>query len=480
MSATIKHKLTLLALSFLALWACQKAELPKDVASTRTGELLTDYEAILGASTHGWKMYLFPDIHKFPGNMGGFSLFMKFDPSTGRVNMVSDFNEETRTTIHESAYQMKFTSLTTLSFDTYSPLSVLADPLPEISNAEETGPGNRVDLEYSILRQSEAGDTLFLRGNLHHCAGYLIKAKADEEAYFFGERQYGQVVDDFRAAAAGKAGLHLELPSSAQVVMVFDLAKRKLVLAQDTGGDSLQIVRTGFAYSGERTITLHQPYESEGLAISQIQISDGGLVGIAGSASVPVVDLGVPRISAYKMVANGAFSTIRIYADEQKRMHWPHNSEVSGFMFQSKGFGLRNAESTGRLQFGDYEWTFNASGKRMMFTVPFRIRDDDALEADGITPLLATEEELENEKYWNKGTAPYGYRYVVAGDEQLRFYYEGPQFIYAVQLSILNSMFKSSITDNPCRLDYSQSPSELLITLRNATTGAVIIEGAVY
>lgn len=167
---------------------CKKSEMIYNPATDKINETAKMYNTVLGSSVNGWKFFVFPDLVKNPNFRGGFSFYMKFDTSSQRVTMLSDLSDSLSGNSMESHYSMKFTSLNTISFDTYSYIGVVADPVSSISGGPTLGSGNMTDVEYSFLGINATQDTIFLKGNLNGSKAVMVKASSLDEAYLSTEK----------------------------------------------------------------------------------------------------------------------------------------------------------------------------------------------------------------------------------------------------------------------------------------------------
>lgn len=108
---------------------------------------LGEYQDVLCTAPYGW----LADI--YTGTGGTHRLWMSFSANE-EVTMYTDYVEyyrTLRTTPYTSTYKLKAQQMPTLSFDTYSYLSIFADPNPLANGAGKPGVGMVADFEYEIL-----------------------------------------------------------------------------------------------------------------------------------------------------------------------------------------------------------------------------------------------------------------------------------------------------------------------------------------
>lgn len=174
----------------IAFTACKKGiddnidGVPTD---ERLSEALTAWQKKLTDAPNGWKMLIFPEgLVTTDSIRSAFSYYMKFD-NNGRVSMVSDFDDKTASTLETSNYSLKAQQRPSLIFDTYGYVNLPADPNKDKSKGPtgNQGRGWGSDFQFAFTENvSNAGDTIFLDGLLHHSRAYLVKASAAEQAAY--------------------------------------------------------------------------------------------------------------------------------------------------------------------------------------------------------------------------------------------------------------------------------------------------------
>ncbi|MDH7464328.1 DUF4302 domain-containing protein [Chitinophagaceae bacterium 26-R-25] len=138
----------------------------------RTAEMLKDYKTILTSAPYGWQAYVYPGS----GNLASTFLF-KFD-STNRVVTSCDLAGSTITTPVESSYSLRALQMTTLVFDTYSYLHLLADPDPNVIGGT-SGQGLYSDYEFYFMKVSDNKDTIWMEGAQKGMPLTLVKVTDD-------------------------------------------------------------------------------------------------------------------------------------------------------------------------------------------------------------------------------------------------------------------------------------------------------------
>jgi len=464
----------------ILLTRCEKTGQLLDVSSEKIAVNFTKYDSLLNSSPSGWKMLVYPDIKKFNSIKGGFAFFMKFNGKEQTVSMLADFNEKMRTMPNTGLYSLKFTSLTSISFSTYSYINEVGDPNTMVNGGKDLGWGFRVDSEYSFLRTSANQDTIYLKGNLQNCHALLIRAKPEEEKFFYEDKNYDESINSFATATKGKLGLHAKMGEDL-IVMTLALDQRQLVLAKNVNEDSVLIHRTGIAYNGPTSILLGEPFENSGHTITEIKVEAGKiLVKGANGENIEVIEKDFPSISAFKMLRTGAYSTIKVPFNNERfitgyiadNKDWPNYLQVQRFLASTVGadLGLGFGVITGSVRFYDVSVDFKASQKRFILNVNLGIFDSDNPNAPSPSYKAADE-------FYKKFAFPYQYRYTYNSDEIMTMFYEGPQFVYAAQFPDLKNAFKDSILDGDYSFKYTKSPTELLVAFYNKRNNQILFEG---
>lgn len=94
-----------------------------ELPSVREGQRASELKDLLNSSEEGWKVTYFTDNKE----LGGFTFLMRFAPS-GKVEMISDFNEEGYQ-LQTSDYEIQLRGTTSLVFVTENKIHKLSDPM---------------------------------------------------------------------------------------------------------------------------------------------------------------------------------------------------------------------------------------------------------------------------------------------------------------------------------------------------------------
>ncbi|PSL47531.1 uncharacterized protein DUF4302 [Chitinophaga niastensis] len=175
----MRKNLVCLLLIITGIYACKKETDPVFDKSPdeRINDTLRHYQEVLTSATYGWKGLVYPA--GVPGSVFGF--YFHFTASN-RVEMFSDFEAGSTSTVHESSWRLKALQQPSLLFDTYSYLHVLCDP-DAAHNGGSYGQGLGSDFEFAI--NGLHGDTLLLTGRFHGSKAVLIRAtQPEQDAYY--------------------------------------------------------------------------------------------------------------------------------------------------------------------------------------------------------------------------------------------------------------------------------------------------------
>lgn len=151
-----------------------------DNGNMRVQQKIDGYNRELISAPDGW-------ILEINTALGGIHTLWAGFEEGGRVEMYFDYVEyyrELNTTSYESTYRIKPLQLPTLSFDTYSFLSIFADPNQLNNGAGQTGTGLIADFEYEILRYHN--DEFTLSGLKNGQAATMRKATPQEHSNIVG------------------------------------------------------------------------------------------------------------------------------------------------------------------------------------------------------------------------------------------------------------------------------------------------------
>lgn len=175
----MRNYLIFLLFILTGIFSCKKETDPVFDKSPddRINDTLSHYHQVLTSAPYGWKALVYPA--GVPGSVYGF--YFSFSDAN-RVQMFSDFDATSTSTVRESSWRLKALQQPCLLFDTYSYLHVLCDP-DASHNGGIYGEGLGSDFEFAI--NGAQGDTIWLTGRFHKSRALLIKAtQQDKDNYY--------------------------------------------------------------------------------------------------------------------------------------------------------------------------------------------------------------------------------------------------------------------------------------------------------
>lgn len=183
-----KIKYCWLILFFLQITACSDEKyIFSESALDRIQEQYNKCQEELRGATDGWKLEYYPK----PGTYGGFTFMFDFKVKN-RVVMIADFMTERE----EYSYNLNLSESLVLTFDSYSPLHVLADPEYQ-PLGQRKGIGIEGDFEFVVEKLGK--DTITLKGKKRQNRYQLIRAAA---ADWLDVEGMDEVVNDFSLNAS--------------------------------------------------------------------------------------------------------------------------------------------------------------------------------------------------------------------------------------------------------------------------------------
>ncbi len=202
----------------------------------RLNETLQQYQAALSGSPYGWNANL------TTADGGSYRFYFSFNESN-RVEMYSDFDSTTATTIRESSYRLKALQQPSLIFDTYSYIHILSDPDGAVSGGTY-GQGLRSDFEFAI--DTVTADSIGLTGRFNGSKLSLRKAAQGDRAVWANKQVTNGVVN-FR----NYWNIHLYFKrlvyAGTQYELQFDTTLKKVAVSWISGAQTNTVTR-GYYY----------------------------------------------------------------------------------------------------------------------------------------------------------------------------------------------------------------------------------------
>lgn len=168
--------------ALLIMQACKKSDqelIDGKRPEERVAADLEKYRAELVNSPNGWVAYLNTTIVG-----GSYNFYMSFDKDN-KVIMRADYDSDIALASIQSTYRVKQVMAPSIIFDTYTLLTLLQDPDDESFDGNYAE-GYGSDFEFEIREQ--VGDTIKLIGKKRKAPLILVKATADEKAFYTSNR----------------------------------------------------------------------------------------------------------------------------------------------------------------------------------------------------------------------------------------------------------------------------------------------------
>jgi hypothetical protein len=198
----------------------------------RLNETLAKYQTALTTSTYGWNANL------ITGDGGSYRFYFSFDDKN-RVQMYSDFDSSTATTIRESSYRLKALQQPSLIFDTYSYIHILSDPDGAVSGGTY-GSGLKSDFEFAV--DTVTADSIRLTGRFNGSKLSLHKAAQGDKA-IWSNKQVTNGVVNFRNFWKINLYWRRLTYSGTQYELQFDSTLKRVTVSWISGGQRQSVTR---------------------------------------------------------------------------------------------------------------------------------------------------------------------------------------------------------------------------------------------
>ncbi|OOG19745.1 hypothetical protein BWD42_07540 [Sphingobacterium sp. CZ-UAM] len=315
----------------------------------RIADTLAYVKNALVAAPYGWKAVLSTDLS------GGYGFYMQF-AANDRVSMLADLDNETMNELKESTYRVRQIMAATLSFDTFTYLTMLEDPDPGVFGGER-GKGYGSDIEFNYEKTS--GDTLFFEGRKFKKSLYLIKASAAEQKAYLENKLQTSVAavkayfnTDYNAVTIGKIKAEL----------VVDTAEKMLNLIGYFDGKTERI-KIPFGYTVNNEINMIQSDALFGNHFTalrydkgsyKLQASDGQQYAISKTADLVFTPLESFGVGLTAMAQAGPYAN---------KSELPMESWSASYATDWEEYVTSVAESDFGLTLGDVDFSVNMARK---------------------------------------------------------------------------------------------------------------------
>ncbi|WP_443936710.1 DUF4302 domain-containing protein [Pedobacter sp. MW01-1-1] len=308
----MKNKLIYVWLIVVFILSCKKDDKPIfDDPDTRLSAELKANQDKLVAATNGFKATIYPKGGK------GFSFYFKF-LADGNVDMMSDINTSSATTVQTSTFRLKALQRPSLIFDTYNYIHLIADPNASISGGANAT-GLRSDFEFAFA--STAADTIKFEGTFNENKMVIVPLTATEsQAILAGGLK--TMTDANTAYLTANKNPYIQFADGTKGAISIDPSSKTVKLTYLDSKGVVQSKSVTFAY-GINKLSLSDYLNYGGIYFNELLydsatkmyyiLVDGTRTNVQNSA-VPIIPLslqfGFPSSYAYrKITITGALPT---------------------------------------------------------------------------------------------------------------------------------------------------------------------------
>ncbi|MDF2476721.1 MAG: hypothetical protein K0S24_2204 [Sphingobacterium sp.] len=375
-----------ICLVLLAVSCSKPKEVELELGSdpdSRIADTLAYVRKTLVDAPFGWKAALTTEYS------GGYGFFMQFGDND-RVKMVADLTDQTSSDVKESTYRIRQIMAATLSFDTYTYLTMLQDPTPSTFGGQ-AGKGMGSDVEFDYLKTR--GDTLFFEGRKFQRPLIFVKAtKAEQESYISGG--YEQSVNKFKDYFANNPFSKLSIGDT-QFEFGFDYKGKSITLeARNSDGSFSNLDAAVFAFTLNGIEFINGiPYKD--VILKELVWEGGSLIAVdKNEKKYPVNKSNAPFRQLYEVIGAKYSELVSDYKNYLpgtsadgltilKRFHDGLGNGAAGFYFNYGymdlnwetdkgivtliGFSSQNGGASGWETKIVYDYTFNESTKAFTF-----------------------------------------------------------------------------------------------------------------
>lgn len=415
--------------ALLTMQACKKDQelIDGKRPEERVSENLEKYRNELVNSPNGWVAYLGTTLVG-----GGYNFYMSFDKENN-VIMRADYDSDIALESITSTYRVKQVMAPSLIFDTYNLLHLLQDPDPSFFDGDyAVGYGS--DFEFEIREQ--VGDTLKLIGKKRNAPLILVKATADEKAFYTS--------DQFSTSIEGITNYLIDHPftyildpkdntKKIQVSLVTDVRSRSFSLISASGS---QISTNSGIFSFSKTgARLNNPIKNgdviytdifwDSLAGKLYLVSSNGIKTEILTSDTPILPLGI--------LLGPVYTSITV----------PYATQYPGW---SANFITRRAAAAAAILSGPYRLRLDYM--QFLFNTKANTLTINAAVYQGANGFLAV----------------YSYTYTKAADGTFKFTYIGANGNGTLTIPGMDPLLAQRINADNFKLDYFVNP----------TTGAIL------
>ena len=304
---TIKYYILLFVTLSGLLSSCNDEDIYMENPDKRIQAKMQEYTDILTDSSNGW-------IAEIDTELGGIhTLWMQFTKDN-RVSMMFDYVEyyrDLKNTTFDSSYSLKALQRPTLSFDTYSFLSIFADPNQLMNGAGQAGTGLVADYEYEIV--SYKNDQFILKGRKNGMSATLTKATQQQHDAI----QSGSLMENQDQAPVYRPGFYSFVYQSKQYDFVSN-GRKTGFLSMDSAGDPLmQLQGSKIDFNGN--IIMMKPLVLGDYEIPQFTKTENGYTAKLGNDIIEIKASTTPAIQLLYYSPLGVHQHLVVYNSMQNQ-----------------------------------------------------------------------------------------------------------------------------------------------------------------
>lgn len=410
--------------ALLIMQACKKDQelIDGKRPEERVSEGLEKYRNELVNSPNGWIAYLNTTLVG-----GGYSFYMSFDKEN-KVIMRADYDSEIALESIQSTYRIKQVMAPSIIFDTYNLLHLLQDPDPSFFGGDfSVGYGS--DFEFEIREQ--VGDTIKLVGKKRNAPLILVKATAEEKAFYTSD-QFSENIDEITNYLADNPFTYILDPQDnsrkIQISIKPDVRSRSFSFISANGAEA--VINSGaFSFSGTGA-RFNNPIKNGNETYINATWDETAKKLFLVSAGGTKTEILVSNDALYplELLLGPVFSSITL----------PFATTYPGW---SADFVARRAAAASAILSGNYRLRLDEM--QFLFNTRANTLTINAAVYQGANGFLAA----------------YSYTYVKTGSNIFKFAYNGANANGSLTIPGMNPLLAQRINVDHFKLDYFVNPS---------------------
>ena len=304
---TIKYYILLcVALSGL-ISSCNDDDIYMENPDKRIQAKMQEYTDILAGSSNGW-------IVEINTQLGGIhTLWMQFTKDN-RVSMMFDYVEyyrDLKSTTFESSYALKALQRPTLSFDTYSFISIFADPNQLMNGAGKPGTGLIADYEYEII--SYKNDQFIMKGRKNGMSATFTKATQQQ----YDAVQSGSLMENQDQAPIYRPGFYSFVYKNQQYDFVSNGRNTGFLSLDRSGEPEMQLHGSKIDFNGN--IIMMEPLVLGDYEIPHFTKTENGYTAKLGNDLIEIKPSTTPAVQLLYYPPQGVYQHLVVYNSMQNQ-----------------------------------------------------------------------------------------------------------------------------------------------------------------